>query len=431
MSTSLKNNYVLIIGLLCFITMTARVWNKTRAVIWSDAEGYYLYNPTVFILGDLAKMPAESLPMSKTESGANFNKYTCGVALLQMPFFLATRAFCLIADQEPNEIFSMHYGRSVAVSGYFYVFAGLYFLDKAMRRKYRFWARLITILTVWAGTNLFHYTTKEPGMSHAYSFFLFAMVVWMVPRFYERPGWLKAAALGLLAGWIVLIRPTSILILVFVFAYDCNSLDALWQRLRWWLRQPALIVTAALAALCIWLPQMYYWYTMTGKYFVYSYEGESFLYWRNPKIAAVLFDTQNGLFLFSPMVFFMIAAMWFYGKDTRAQVISLSTIFVLSTVMFASWWAWHFGGAFGHRSYIEFYALYALPFGVLVERVLAVRFLAIKIILGLLWLALCAYSVKMSYLYNEFGGPWDGPEWRWNWDGMFQIWEHLFELRRG
>jgi hypothetical protein len=253
------------------------------------------------------------------------------------------------------------------------------------------------------------------------------MVVWLLPKFYEKPTKARAAVLGLIVGWIVLIRPTSILIFLFILAYDANRLSDISARFVWWLRHAKLLLCGALGALAIWLPQMYYWHSITGKLFMYSYEGESFEYWKQPKIAAVLFDTQNGLFLFSPLVLFMVLAIWFYRKDQRTQAFALAPVFVLSTYIFASWWRWNFGGAFGHRSYIEFYALYALPFGVLVEHVLLWRHTWAKLLMGICWALLCAYAVKLSYMYSYLYGPWDGPDWRWSWKNLMWLWEHLFK----
>lgn len=165
---------------------------------------------------------------------------------------------------------------------------------------------------------------------------------------------------------------------------------------------------------------------MTGKWFYYSYTGEQFVYWNKPKIAAVLFDPQNGLFLYSPMALLMVAAIFYALKIRRYQAASIALIFAVSTYLFASWWAWWFGGAFGHRSYIELYALLALPFAGLVAYVLHLRSRLLKTGFFLLLSLLMAYSVRMSFLYAHLPGPWDGADWRWNWEKMRWIWSHLF-----
>lgn len=81
-------------------------------------------------------------------------------------------------------------------------------------------------------------------------------------------------------------------------------------------------------------------------------------------------------------------------------------ILAIATYLFASWWAWWFGGAFGHRSYVEYYALLALPFASMAQ--LAFKKTWSKVLI----LAICAlliyYNLGLTYHYNP---PWDGPEW--------------------
>ncbi|MBL0009093.1 MAG: hypothetical protein IPP25_18465 [Saprospiraceae bacterium] len=107
-------------------------------------------------------------------------------------------------------------------------------------------------------------------------------------------------------------------------------------------------------AFLFFLPQLMYWKEMTGHWLYYSYTEEGFKYWNEPKIAAVLFDVQNGLFLYSPLVLLMMTGivMGLFKKNFQAPVVLL--IFSIATYFFASWWAWWFGGAFGHRCYVEF-----------------------------------------------------------------------------
>jgi hypothetical protein len=412
---------------LLFVSMTARVWNRSRAVVWSDAEGYYSYNPTWFILGDLSKMPAESVPHLKNERGENLNKYTCGVAILQMPFFLGAVLYNHITQQETTNIFHENYNRSAAVAGYTLGFLGLFLLHRALRRMFSFPVSALTTLSVFAGTNLHYYMTDAPGMSHAYSFLLFAAVLWFLPRVYDKPKDGYMVIFGLLLGMICLIRPTNALIVIFILAYDPRGVTTIVQRLTWWFTHLRYFVIALVTACMVWLPQLWYWYRSTGHFVRYSYTNEGFIYWKQPRIGAVLFDTQNGLFLFSPLVLMMVIGMWIGRKDARAHSGALMSIFCLATYSFASWWAWHFGGAFGHRCYIEFYALFALPLAVWIERVLKSKNLVYQVIFFAFLLFFWYYGVKMSYIYTKLPHPWDGPGWRWNWDGMYDIWSHLWK----
>jgi len=92
-------------------------------------------------------------------------------------------------------------------------------------------------MAVFFGTNLFHYATRDMGMSHVYSFFLFAFLVWQTPRFYEKPSALNAVLTGAAMGWLVLIRPTNIVVLLFVLLYDVYSWRDLKARLSQFLPQ--------------------------------------------------------------------------------------------------------------------------------------------------------------------------------------------------
>jgi len=86
-----------------------------------------------------------------------------------------------------------------------------------------------------------------------------------------------------------------------------------------------------------------------------------------PKIPDVLFDVQNGLFLYSPLVLLMIVGIFLGLRKKNFQAPATLIIFSIATYMFASWWAWWFGGAFGPCCYVEYYALLAFPLAGLYE----------------------------------------------------------------
>ncbi len=424
----LGRNYLLVLFIALLPVTRNRVEPNLRGVIWSDAEGYYVYLPAVFCLGDVHAVPPGSMNARTNAQGETVMKYTCGVAYGQLPFFLAAKWYSDSHGYPVTDIYNTNYARAMALAGYCAGFLGLFFLQRALRRRgISEGAIALTILIIFGGTNLFHYTTKEMGMSHVYSFCLFAALMWHLPRFYERPNWKNALVLGIMTGWITLIRPTNIVGLFIVVLYDVYSLEDLKNRLRFWGNHYTAILISAAAGLVMLFPQLLYWKTMTGQWVKYSYEGEGFPYWNKPKIAAVLVDPQNGLFLYSPLVLLALAGIVTTWRQKKYHGPVLAIIFLLSTYIFASWWAWWFGGAFGHRSYVELYALLAFPTAGIVTQMFQInnkiiRYTGLAIILFLIY-----YSVQMSFLYNKLPGPWDGAEWRWNMAKMYWIWEHLFK----
>lgn len=428
-SSLIYRYYLPVLFLLLLPVMRNRVEPNLRGVIWSDAEGYYVYLPGVFNLKNVHAIPPGSMAEIKNDRGEMVLKYTCGVALFQMPFFLVAKVYCDSQGYAADDIYNRHYARAVAFAGYTVGFLGLFFLQRALRRRgFSEATNLLTILSVFGGTNLFHYMTKEMGMSHAYSFCLFAFLAWYLPRFYDRPDWKNAAILGGALGWIVLIRPTNVLALLFVLLYDVYTRTDLRDRMLFYWRHRKAVLVAAVAGITFWLPQMWYWQEMTGKWFRYSYTGERFIFWNKPKILDVLFDVQNGLFLYSPLVLLAVVGIGASWRARQNHAPALALIFVLATYLFASWWAWWFGGAFGHRSYVELYAILAFPLAGMLEKLLALKSSVMRYTGVLVVLFLIFYSVQLSFLYNRIGGPWDGADWRWNWSKMEWILSHLFDF---
>ncbi|HJW29640.1 MAG TPA: hypothetical protein VJ508_10440 [Saprospiraceae bacterium] len=73
--------------LLTLPVMYNRINHNPRCVLWSDAEGYYKYLPAIFLLKDVHKMDAGSIWPTYNTQGEFVDKYTCGVAYFELPFF--------------------------------------------------------------------------------------------------------------------------------------------------------------------------------------------------------------------------------------------------------------------------------------------------------------------------------------------------------
>jgi hypothetical protein len=423
--SKLKTYYPFLL-LLLLPLLVERAKINPRAIIWSDTEGYFSYLPLVFTIGDVHKLPDGSVNGRKNAAGENVIKYTCGIAYFQMPAFFLTKAYMKYTGNANPDIFAHEFCYAVWITGFLVGVLGLFFLNKALQeRGFSPGIPALTLGTVFFGTNLFHYMTLESGMSHAYSFGLFSFVLWFSPRFFKNPSTLGAMLLGLICPWIMLIRPTNVVFILFVVW--ANFYDDKKQFFPFFQKNILKIALALVAGFLVFVPQFLYWKEMTGQWLKFSYEGETFSHWIEPKITAVLLDPQNGLFLYSPAVVLMVVGM-FLGKNNNkilgnggGQIL----LFGLITYIFGSWWAWWFGGAFGHRSYVEFYAVFAFSLAFFLEKMSSVRLLW-RVPFGILLVFLWYYGAKMSYLYQTLPRPWDGPEWRWNMEKMYWIWSHLF-----
>jgi hypothetical protein len=401
-----------------FLLFTLIAYNREKdnlvAVIWSDVEGYYIYLPAAIEYHDFHHLSTQrSLGGTRNEKGEVTTKYTCGTAICYLPFYLAAHAYSHLTGSGTTG-FEAPYSLAVIFAGVFWSFMGLFFLKKLLSKYFSssltVWA---TILTILLGTNLFYYTTREMGMSHVYSFALFAIIVYVADAYLEKPGRRTAIALGLLLGWTFLVRPTNLILLVFLFFYKVVTKDDLRKRVDFLRGQFANILLASVFFIIVQFPQLLYWKEMYGSWIKYSYEGEHFIFWNRPKIPEVLFDTQNGLFLYSPALLFIFWGLVAGFRYAKTNAIAVSITFILCTYAFASWWAWWFGAAFGHRCYVEYYALFAFPLAVSMERLFALKSRLLKLLLVLCLLLFCYYSVAISYVYDHTRF-WDGHDWQWN-----------------
>lgn len=427
LSINTKSNVVLITLSIVFLFISlTRYSPNLPGILSSDAEGYYMYLPALFIQRSMHHIAPGDMNYRKNDKGEVVLKYTCGVAYFYLPFFLGGHVIAhfqhLNAKGTPG--FSYPYFYALIICGVFWTFAGLFFLKKLLLNFFSYSTTWITILCLLLGTNLFHYATISVTMSHIYSFALTSIILLLVYNFFTKPTQKLAIFISLLLGLETLIRPTNCLILIFLILFNIANRVDFQNRILFIKNHISIILYAIPFSILPMIPQFIYWKIMTGKWITYSYEGESFLYWKNPKILAVLFDTQNGLFLYSPILLLMFVGQIIGRKDYRTNLAGTLLTFISITWVFGSWWAWWFGGAFGHRCYIEYIPLFAFPFAVGIEK-MATFNKAIKLPIAALLVFMIYYSISMSFIYGTTS-IWDGPEWQWNYHKWYEEVDRIF-----
>ncbi len=352
--------------------------------IRSDGLGYYLYLPATFIYHDLslqsvadffrsnllpwladAPLWRDSGPALWENSSNYLIKYPMGEAILMMPFFLLACLAALIT-QTPVDGFSPVFQYAAAFSGLFYALAGIAVLWKVLERHFRQNTILLAMFGVVFGTNLFHYATYDSVFSHVYSFFLFAAFLYVIQRIYAGGSTRYFLASGMVAGLIIITRPTNALWLLFGFFYGVDSRCSLADRLAFWKeRATALSYGTALAA-CVVSLQMIYWKLITGHMVIFSYRGERF-YFANPEIINVLFSVRKGLFFWAPILLTVIPGLFYLRRKAGEYFVPALLFLPLNVYVISSWHSWFYGGSFGHRAFIESLPLFTVCFCALYE----------------------------------------------------------------
>lgn len=396
-------------------------------VIKSDPSGYYMYLPTVFIDSGIHHINRDFTGWVKNEKGEIYIKYTCGVAYCYLPFFLGAHLYAHLFHEDTSG-YSKPYCYAIMLCGLLWAISGIFLLKRLFLKYFTRGVTSLTVFCIVIGTNYLNYATLELGMSHVYSFTLCVAAISVADAWYNKPDRRKVILLALLMGWITLIRPTNVALFLFLFLYRVSSRDDLKKRIDFFKKQAKNILLAIPFFIVVWMPQLLYWKAMTGQWLKYSYAHEKFIYWSNPKIIPVLFDTQNGWLLWSPIMLFMFWAFIAKRKDPRTNFWSALPALAIITYIFASWWAWEFGGAFGHRCFIDYYPVFAFPLAVTMESILNTRKRYVKIPAFFFILLFSYYSVGLCETYMINGVYWEGEHWRWNWDGWLGLVREIFGI---
>lgn len=376
---------------------------KPTQEIYSDKAHYYFYLPATFIYGwDVKKFPKnvqkeyEDFILAKGNSKIVL-KATYGVALLCSPFFLVTNWIAKTWKLLPNG-FSRFYQEMTIVPAIFYLVLGLFFLYKFLLNYVDKWTSYLTILLIFAGTNLYFYSIDDGLMSHVYSFFLFSVYLFLLRKFLhqEKRSLLLFSVISLVITIAILIRPTNVVLLFLMLFLDIDSVKTIIDRFRIFF-SPILVLIFICVAFLVFLPQFFYWKYLTGHFIYYSYPRESFSLYSHPQVLQILFAPLNGLILYTPFVIFFIAGIIIMIRKKKPNGILIGGLFLLITYIFSSWHCWYYGGSFGSRPFVEFYSVFALSFAYFLVSVKKQKNLFTRSLLILLIICSVWYNLKLTY----------------------------------
>jgi hypothetical protein len=382
-------------------------WKQRNVIIWDVIE-YYSYLPATlygdFTLRDSVlnkdfNYHAWALDGPK---GEKVIKMSSGTSLFFAPAFGLALISDLISGNEVNT-FAPKYHMAISLSAALFLWLGLLVLNKVLSRYFSPLSRAITLLILALGTNLLHYSTAEPGMSHVYGFFLFALFMLLVQRWYDSPGWKNSLLLGLVLGWIVLVRPTNGIIGIVFLMYGFPG------NLRLLLRKWPLLLMAGAVVPLVFSLQMFYWKEVTGNWLYFSYADEGFFF-GNPRIIEGLFSFRKGWLIYTPLVLPALAGL-FLKRMPKEWRKGLPVFLVLNIYIVLSWWCWWYGGSYGLRAFIESYALLALPLAAMIETIKGWKPLW-RWGLSSVLLLLLSLSLFQSYQYKKTLIHWDSMSWR-------------------
>lgn len=166
--------------------------------------------------------------------------------------------------------------------------------------------------------------------------------------------------------------------------------------------KPKRILYNAAGFIIPFVPQLVYWKIKTGSIFVNSYSGETFQFAKNPKVYEVLFSDAKGLLIFCPVLIFFFLGLVYEKKDSepaKCRVASI-LIFLVDLYIYAAWWCWWLGGAYGLRSFCDILCIFAIGIAAFVEHVISDNFISERKPLSYTFkIVICAFGI--AFILNS------------------------------
>lgn len=384
-----------------------------KGIIEADAKGYYAYLPALFIYKDLNFGFFDEIEKEKYynknfyydyrafSNGKIINKYYCGTAIAELPFFIIAHFSSSWLGYETDG-YSNLYPILINIAAIFYLILGLFYLNSTLILfKIKDWQRTLTIIAAVFGTNLFYYTVGEPGLSHIFSFAFISMFIYYSKQYFSTFHSKYIIVLASLLGIIVLTRPINGLIL-FIWPFIAQNPSTLLKGIKEGLLNKIKLLTGIGIFAGIVSIQLIIYKISTGNFFVYSYAEEGFNF-LSPHIFDILFSYKKGLFLYTPLYLLSLTGLFFLWKSSKFEFFSVSLFLFGVTYIFSSWWMWYYGGSFSSRVYVEFIPVFMILLALSLHHIKKAIFRKVYIAGIVLLIVLCQIQ---TYQYRYYQIHW-------------------------
>lgn len=343
-----------------------------------DVFGYYIHLPATFVHGDpmlhdigwlrelLGQRPEVSgtlYQVTQAPDGSPMYFFLMGMSLLYMPFFLIGHAIAWITGQ-PMDGFGQPYQVVMALGALFYTWVGLVHLRRILLSFFGDHLSAWLIILVTIGTNWFHFMTVKNLETANFLFMLMAVLVWNTIEWHRTERFRNIAWVAASLALITLVKPSEVLatfIPILWGVHDRSSWSAKWAKI---VRLREQVFKAIGLGMLLMLPQMLYWWAMTGApiYDSYKNPGVGLDLWR-PHVADTLFSFKKGWLLYTPIMGFALVGFVALRKRRPDLFPLILGWFLVAFWIICSWSEWWYGASYSIRPMITTYVLLAIPLG--------------------------------------------------------------------
>jgi hypothetical protein len=317
----------------------------------------------------------------RTSTGHLDNHFTVGPAILWAPFLLAAHAGVWLARALGSQVaadgFSAPYRFAMALGTALYGFLGLLFAARLARYYVdERWAFLATI-AIWWSSSLPVYMYFNPSWSHAHSAFAVALFLWYWHESRNTRTVRQWCILAVMAGLMLNVYYANATILVVLMVEAIRQYLAAFRTAT----GPSDGGTAGgvvqlfvnhllfnlIVVLCL-LPTFVSRHVIYGSAFESGYIPLRDWAWRSPYFLLVLFSSNHGLLVWTPVVILAAAGLlvfWWQQPAVGTPILAAVLAFYL---LIASYPDWDGISSYGNRFFISLTAPFILGLSVLLGR---------------------------------------------------------------
>lgn len=345
-----------------------------QIMVNGDSSGYYMHVVSALINNDIGKYDKtiaglqENFPTAKdprndiygvrkTDKGRYYIKYTIGVGVMELPGFLIGHVIALSNSNYKADGWSPPYNFCVHLSKVVYILLGFWLLISVLLQYFQKTEVVLTVISIAFGTNLFYQGTFLT-LAHCFLFFDICLLAYLSNRFYDQPSNKKALGIGMVVGLITITRIPELFSLVVPLFWGIYNVKTLKERVFFFKDNYRYLLLAALGLLLLLLPQISYWYYVSGQLFFNPYQGEAFDFF-NPKINKGWFSFQNGWLIYTPIMGLALLGFIPLWKHCSNFFLPAALFLLLNSWVHYSYYTSNYFPGLGSRPMIEGYPLLA------------------------------------------------------------------------
>jgi hypothetical protein len=315
-------------------------------------------------------------PRLYTRTGYLDNHFSVGPAMLWAPFLVPVHGVMLTLHKFGFNVQANGYSRpyllTMAIATALYGFLGLFI---SYRLTCHFveerWALLAT-LGIWFASSLPVYMYFNPSWSHAHSVFAVSLFLWYWQRTRQGRTTMQWIILGLISGLVLDVYYANIAVLLVPFA---ESLQGYWRGLR---SEPkrdwqglgrlfSVNILYCAATLITFSPTLITRKIIYGHPLSFGYGDFDSSHWLAPRLASVLFSSDHGLLVWTPILIPALGGIYLLRRYDRALATYLAIAFLFLFYLISVDSCWDGISSFGNRFFVSITPIFILGLAVTIR----------------------------------------------------------------